>query len=71
MTAAQSMCRPLQAHAAPRRHSFKEFVTVYKEWRRRARGRAELAALSEPELRDIGLTRYDAQHEIGKPFWRA
>lgn len=71
MTAAQSMYRPLRARAEPRRHGFQDFVALYKEWRRRARGRAELAALSDRELRDIGVTRYDARHEIGKPFWRA
>jgi uncharacterized protein YjiS (DUF1127 family) len=71
MTAAQSICRPLHARAEPRRHTLQDFVALYQEWRRRARGRAELAALSDRELRDIGLTRYDARGEIGKPFWRA
>ncbi len=40
-------------------------------WRRRARGRAELARMSERELHDIGLSRAAADHEVGKPFWRA
>lgn len=71
MTAVQSICRPLQARAEPHRHTLGDLVALYKEWRRRARGRAELAALSDRELRDIGVTRYDAHHEIGKPFWRA
>jgi len=71
MTAAQSICRPLHARPELRRHTLGDFVALYKEWRCRARGRAELAALSDRELRDIGVTRYDARHEIGKPFWRA
>ena len=71
MTAAQSVCRPLPAHAKPRRRTFQDIVALFKEWRRRAHGRTELAALSDRELRDIGLTRYDAHREIGKPFWRA
>jgi uncharacterized protein YjiS (DUF1127 family) len=71
MTAAQSICRAPHAHAAPRRHTFGDLVALYQEWRRRAQGRAELAALSDRELRDIGVTRYDARREIGKPFWRA
>jgi uncharacterized protein YjiS (DUF1127 family) len=71
MTVAQSMWRPLHARAEPRRHTFSDFVALFKEWRRRVRGRAELAALSDRELHDIGMTRYDARREIGKPFWRA
>jgi uncharacterized protein YjiS (DUF1127 family) len=37
---------------------------------RRARQRRDLAALSDHNLRDIGLTRGDVEIEIGKPFWR-
>jgi uncharacterized protein YjiS (DUF1127 family) len=41
-----------------------------REWRRRRKGRLELARLDERMLRDIGLTRFDAEYEINKPFWR-
>jgi uncharacterized protein YjiS (DUF1127 family) len=41
-----------------------------REWRRRKNGRLELARLDERILRDIGLTRVDAEYEINKPFWR-
>ena len=41
-----------------------------REWRRRKNGRLELARLNERMLRDIGLTRIDAEYEINKPFWR-
>jgi uncharacterized protein YjiS (DUF1127 family) len=41
-----------------------------REWRQRKNGRLELARLDERMLRDIGLTRFDAEHEINKPFWR-
>jgi uncharacterized protein YjiS (DUF1127 family) len=41
-----------------------------REWRRRQNGRLELARLDERMLRDIGLTRIDAEYEINKPFWR-
>jgi uncharacterized protein YjiS (DUF1127 family) len=41
------------------------------EWRRRVRDRRALAAMSDRSLRDIGLTRYDADWEARKPFWRA
>lgn len=45
-------------------------VGLVREWRRRARSRAELAALDDRTLRDIGLTRVDLWREIDKPFWR-
>jgi uncharacterized protein YjiS (DUF1127 family) len=41
-----------------------------REWRRRTRDRAELAALDDRMLKDIGLTRADAEFLSNKPFWR-
>ena len=41
------------------------------EWSRRSLDRRELAAMSDRSLRDIGLTRCDADWEARKPFWRA
>ena len=40
------------------------------KWHSRARGRTQLARLSERELRDIGLTSAEAAREYAKPFWR-
>ena len=40
------------------------------EWRRRARSRRELLALDDHMLKDIGITRVDAQYEAAKSFWR-
>lgn len=40
-----------------------------RTWRRRSRSRRALEALSDHELRDIGLTRTHAWHEAQKPFW--
>ncbi|MCB1915551.1 MAG: DUF1127 domain-containing protein [Rhodocyclaceae bacterium] len=40
-------------------------------WARRRRGRRELRALDERILRDVGLSRSQADFEGGKPFWRA
>lgn len=45
-------------------------ATAFATWAERARSRRELAALSEYELRDIGLTRADVLCETSKPFWR-
>lgn len=39
-------------------------------WSERARQRRLLADLDERLLKDIGLSRADASHETGKPFWR-
>ncbi|MBM3569216.1 MAG: DUF1127 domain-containing protein [Alphaproteobacteria bacterium] len=39
-------------------------------WRQRAATRYSLAELDERMLRDIGLSRADAQRETDKPFWR-
>ena len=40
-------------------------------WLERRRQRSLLARLSDRELRDIGVSRYDALSEWRKPFWRA
>jgi uncharacterized protein YjiS (DUF1127 family) len=36
----------------------------------RLRQRRMLARLSERDLKDIGLSRYDVEMELRKPFWR-
>jgi uncharacterized protein YjiS (DUF1127 family) len=45
-------------------------VATFHGWRRRTRERAELAALDDRMLKDIGLTRADAEFLSDKPFWR-
>ena len=45
-------------------------VATLREWRRRSRARAELAELDDRMLKDIGLTRADAEFLANKPFWR-
>lgn len=39
-------------------------------WIERVRQRRSLAALTDRELHDVGLSRYDAVYESRKPFWR-
>ena len=46
------------------------FVGTLREWRRRSHERAELAKLDDRMLRDIGLTRADAEFLSNRPFWR-
>ncbi len=48
---------------------FHPFSTI-REWRRRMRGRRELAGLGDLMLHDIGITRAEAEYLSHKPFWR-
>jgi uncharacterized protein YjiS (DUF1127 family) len=45
-------------------------VSTLREWRRRARDRSQLAQLDDRMLRDIGLTRADAEFLSNRPFWQ-
>jgi len=42
----------------------------WRRWQRRLVQRRQLLALTERELRDIGITRCDAVREASKPLWR-
>jgi len=42
----------------------------FGEWKRRWYSRCQLIGLSDGDLHDIGLSRYDALQEAAKPFWR-
>ena len=39
-------------------------------WWARYQTRQDLAALTESDLRNIGLTRFEAEKEANKPFWQ-
>ena len=39
-------------------------------WAERSRQRRILGALGDDALRDIGISRADADRELSKPFWR-
>ncbi len=41
------------------------------KWRQRLQSRQELEGLSDATLRDIGISRCDAQRETHKSFWMA
>jgi uncharacterized protein YjiS (DUF1127 family) len=45
-------------------------ATLFRTWRRRSRERQALARFDERMLKDIGLTRADAEFLINRPFWR-
>jgi uncharacterized protein YjiS (DUF1127 family) len=44
---------------------------VVATWRRRDRDRQAFAHLDHRELRDMGLSRWEVETELAKPFWRA
>lgn len=46
------------------------FGTLYT-WQSRASERAQLKAMDDYMLKDIGITRADAARETTKPFWTA
>lgn len=46
-------------------------VIAFQEWQERRRTRRELMRLTDYQLKDIGLSRVDAEEEFQKPFWRA
>jgi uncharacterized protein YjiS (DUF1127 family) len=58
------------------RRYWRRALNLTRFWHERALGRRELARLcsgyfgTEFDLRDIGITRDDAQREAAKPFWR-
>ena len=39
-------------------------------WQERAAQRAQLAALDDHRLKDLGISRAEAVREAAKPFWR-
>jgi uncharacterized protein YjiS (DUF1127 family) len=58
----------LYRRASPR---LRRGLDALRLWRERARGRQQLRTLDDHLLRDIGLTRLQAEAEADKPFWRA
>ena len=49
---------------------FGALVIAFQEWRERYNSRRDLMRLSDYQLKDIGLSRVDAETEFSKPFWR-
>jgi len=46
-------------------------LATLRSWRQRARSRRELAGFDDYLLRDLGMSRSQAQFESGKRFWQA
>jgi uncharacterized protein YjiS (DUF1127 family) len=47
----------------------RSIATLYL-WKQRRHGRRDLRGLDDRMLRDIGLSRAEAEREAHKPFWR-
>jgi uncharacterized protein YjiS (DUF1127 family) len=64
--------------AAPREHLLSRRAASWlgqvretlRLWQERVSGRQQLLRLDEHVLRDIGITRLQAEAEASKPFWR-
>jgi uncharacterized protein YjiS (DUF1127 family) len=41
-----------------------------QRWRHNRRTRQHLVELSDYQLKDIGISPSERQHEVDKPFWR-
>ena len=72
----QSACRASVAAGitdiGPARASLITAVSgTLRHWQARAAQRAQLAALENHRLKDIGVSRAAAAREAAKPFWRA
>jgi uncharacterized protein YjiS (DUF1127 family) len=64
---------PCRGRGTPRRRARpigRSILGRPRQWRQRARERAELASLDDRMLADIGISRAEAQFLSGKPFWR-
>lgn len=49
---------------------FRRIRDTLQLWRQRRSERDALSRLTERELRDMRLSRYDVETEVRKPFWR-
>jgi uncharacterized protein YjiS (DUF1127 family) len=65
-----AIARPARGKAMTPIRLIRALLARLRYWHRRSIQRAELAALDDRMLKDIGLTRADVQREINKPFWQ-
>ncbi|NUB06622.1 DUF1127 domain-containing protein [Azospirillum sp. Vi22] len=56
--------------APPPARRLRRLLAWIAHLREQSRQRDELLSLSNHELRDIGISRYDAVTEARKPLWR-
>jgi len=67
---ALSICTP-QENVGPRRNNSKEsMIQRLNRWYINYRTRRQLARLPDAMLKDIGVSRIDAEQEASKAFWK-
>ncbi len=49
---------------------FARFGDMLHTWRKRNQERQAFAHLDYRDLRDIGLSQWEVEAELAKPFWR-
>ncbi len=67
LTECQASPRPL---SRPRVGISGRVGRLFAAWRRRIRERDAFAHLDYRDLRDIGLSQWEVETELAKPFWR-
>lgn len=63
--------RPADLRANGPTALLRSVLATLMAWQERASQRHLLAQLGERELKDMGISRADAESEARKPFWRA
>ncbi|HVZ09159.1 DUF1127 domain-containing protein [Rhodopila sp.] len=43
---------------------------LFDVWTERRRGRATFARMSERDIEDTGIARWEIERELARPFWR-
>ena len=56
--------------AVPTNRFIARLRRTVRRWRDRHEERMALAQLTDRELRDFGMTHWEAVQEVRKPFWR-
>jgi uncharacterized protein YjiS (DUF1127 family) len=70
-TAVSTMNRSISTSRRYRLSRLSQVKRHFAEWWLRERSRNELMNLADWTLRDIGVSRSDAEFEASKPFWMA
>jgi uncharacterized protein YjiS (DUF1127 family) len=67
LTNCQAAYRPLQTRRSGLTESF---VRIFRLWHSRIRERRAFASLDYRDLRDMGVSQWDVERELAKPFWK-
>jgi uncharacterized protein YjiS (DUF1127 family) len=69
MTSHEAMLRQLPTQPRTTSGLLTSLLTAMDAWIERHRQRNALLELNDAMLKDIGISRADAEHEGTKPFW--